>query len=294
MCFLRRAVPGVLLVSAVLFGGPVWPQAFVDYVEGSVTLASGEDWHPVRIGDQLPPDGTLQLGARGYVEVQDGGVRITLRREGLYDMRQVLQQAQAVHNPGVAGLLAGKLRALGGRAVRSEAMGVRGAEQSSPGVTWADDASLTVAEARELLEQDRPQEALDLLYEAVDFASDSQQESLLWYQIGFAHSMQGQTREALEALLALPPAVDADYVGGYVLLTGRLLLEALELDVARQMFASYLPHLRGNEDTQVAFILSALVHRGLGDQHEAQVALRRAAQLNPDNPAGQTALELLQ
>jgi len=283
-----------MLGLLALIAGPLAGNAQVDYVEGLVTVASGGDWAEVAIGDSLAAPGTVQLGVGGFLELSEGGARILLRREGLYDLGELLQQARVVNRTSVAELVTGKLRALGaaGR-LRTEALGVRGEQQSSPGVVWADDASVTVEQAQELLAAGATGEALDLLHEALDFAADSQQESRLLYHIGYAYAQAGEPLAALDSLLASSPAVDVDYVGPYVLLTGRLLLETLELLEARLFFGSYLPHLRGTEETQVAFLLSALVHRGLGDPASAVVALQRARDLNPDNGAGQAAQELL-
>jgi len=68
------------LVSVAAFCQDV----FVDYLEGVLERSVGSAWRPLDIGDRLPAEATIRLSGRGFVELVQGKVRVSISQDAVY------------------------------------------------------------------------------------------------------------------------------------------------------------------------------------------------------------------
>ena len=81
---------GVLAVGA-------FAQAFtVSYLDGTVEQQTAKGWKAIAIGDQVPTDATVRISQAGSLEMLRAKMKITLLKDGVYQMAGLSDAAGAV------------------------------------------------------------------------------------------------------------------------------------------------------------------------------------------------------
>jgi tetratricopeptide (TPR) repeat protein len=111
----------------------------------------------------------------------------------------------------------------------------------------------------------------------------------LRYYAGYSYACLDDSRRALEELRRIEPDETAPYYGDFVLLLGRLLLEANRFAPARSLLDGYLTAYPEGGAAQEAAYLSAFAGYMLGDSAGALKGLERARALGPDSELGRAA-----
>jgi hypothetical protein len=290
---LWKRFPGVVLFFFLaLF---LWPEPLqVDYLDGLLETRFSGGWQEVSIGETIHPGASLRLATGTVAELSWGSFCFTLIGEGLFFADSLIDSARAVRAWDIRPLVSRKLEALVEGLPEREvsAMGARAAEvDATPGFGWVDDTEAAVAKGKELLAAGKYQEALVLFQEELPMAI-GEEEDILRYYAGYAHAGMNQDRQALSELNRIDPDDTAVYYADFVLLRGRLLLEANRFPQALELLDGYLATYPLGGAAQEAAYLSAFGSFILGDREAALGKLERALNLDPDSELGRAAGEL--
>lgn len=290
---LRKHFFGSLLFF--LLAAALWPESLrVDYLEGLLEMRADGGWQEAAIGETIPPGASLRLEDGSVAELAYGSVRFTLIGEGRFFTDNLIKTARAASSWGIRPLVTRKLEALieGKPKGESSAMGARAAEVGdAAGFDWVDEGETAIEEGKELLAAGRYETALAVFTEELALAVGDEADMLRYYA-GYAHARMNDSRRALAELNQIEPDETAVYYGDFVLLKGRLLLEANRFPQALDLLDTYLATYPGGAAAQEAAFLSAFGSYILGDPEAALGKLERACSLDPDSEIGQAARAL--
>jgi hypothetical protein len=282
------------LVSATAF----CQEIVVDYLEGVAERAVGSSWREISIGDRLPADATIRLSDRGYLELVQGKLRVSISQDGVYKLSDVIGKSRQVAGWDLKKVVSGKIKtALAGSGTTGEAvMGVRGDKKSAPAdIQWveAGESDETLAQGRALLEGGQYAEALKVFEEGRRNAPADEEQVFLYY-IALSYAQSGKAGPALGTLRGVDPDPRTDVFTDLVLLEGRLLVESLAFQDALRLFNKQLVQYPSGNFAQAMLIMSAYCYRGLGDPPKAKETLTRARDLDPESELGKEAGTLMQ
>ena len=274
--FLVAILAGVLAMGA-------FAQAFtVSYLDGTVEMQTTRGWKAISIGDQVPTDATIRISQTGSLELLKARTKITLLKDGVYSMASLSAAAGKGGSEGVGSTIAQKLQTLVTEKPKSSAAGgVRGAEQGTASVTWVDENDETRTKVQSLLEKNRYTEAVSVLNDAIKDSSSDADTAEFTYLLGVAYYDAGQTAKAFRALTRVTPQPDAAWYARYVILKAQVLVDTQNYRDALGILTPFISAHPTGEATQVAYLLSGLSQKGLGDKAAARAALDSGFQLDP-------------
>jgi TolA-binding protein len=185
---------------------------------------------------------------------------------------------------GVGSTIAQKLQTLVTEKPKaSTAGGVRGAEQGSASVTWVDEGDETRTKVQTLLDKNHFPEAISLLNESIKDSSSDADTAEFTYLLGVAYYGAGQTAKAFRALAKVAPQPDAAWYARYVILKAQVLVDTQNYRDALGILSPFISTYPTGEATQVAYLLSGLSQKGLGDKAAAKAAFDAGIQLDPNS-----------
>ena len=215
------------------------------------------------------------------MEMLRAKAKITLLKDGVYKMAGLSDAAVAGAGSGVGGAMARKLQTLVTEKPKtSTAGGVRGAEQGSTSVTWVDENDETRTKVQTLLDAGRYTEAISVLSSAITDASADADAAEFTYLLGVAYYGAGQTAKAWRALAKVAPPADAPWYARFVILKAQVLVDTQNYKDALGVLTPFITAYPAGEATQVAYLLTGLSQKGLGDAAAARAALDAGYQLD--------------
>jgi tetratricopeptide (TPR) repeat protein len=271
----------IFLVFAVTLG--VSAQAFtVNYLDGTVELQSAKGWTAINIGDQVPADASIRISQAGSIELRRGAAKLTLLKDGVYALATLAKASAAAGSTSVAGAITQKLQSLVTEKPKaSTAGGVRGAEQGAGSVTWVDESDDARAQIQGLLDKKKYTDAVKELDDAIASASSDADVAEFNYMLGFAYYGSGQTARAYRVLSKLDPSMDVQWYARYVILKAQVLVDTQNYKDALAILTPFIDSHPTGEATQVAYLLSGVSQKGLGDATSARTALDAGYKLDP-------------
>jgi len=257
-------------------------QAFnVSYLDGTVELQTAKGWSPVAIGDKVPSDATVRISQQGSLELTRATTKLTLLKDGVFSLASM---AKASAGSSVGGSVAQKLQTLvTDRPKASAAGGVRGAAQGTSTVTWVDENDETRAQAQTLLDNKKYLDAANLLTDSIKSAGSDADTAELTYMLGVAYYGAGQTAKAYRALGQVSADPGAPWYARYVILKAQVLVDAESYSDALSLLSPFISTYPTGAATQVAWLLSGISQRGLGNEGAAKTAFDTGFQLDPSS-----------
>jgi len=277
----RRLILVVALVAVVSTGA--FAQAFtVNYLDGVAEQQTGKTWLALSIGDSVPADAIIRLSQTGSLELQRGKTKISLLKDGTYNVGTLASAADKATTTAVGSAITQKLQALvAEKAKASAAGGVRGAEQGTGSVTWVDEGDESKAQAQALLDQKQYTAAAKVLNSAIADASSDQDTGELSYLLGVAYYGAGQTTRAYSVLAKINPTTDVDWYARYVLLKAQVLADTANYKDALAILSPFITAYPGGEAAQTAYLLTGICQKALGDATAAKTAFDTGYQILP-------------
>jgi tetratricopeptide (TPR) repeat protein len=273
----------VAVFAAVTIAG-VAAQAFsVSYLDGSVDLKTAKGWKALVIGDKVPADASVRLSQEASLELQRGKTRITLLKDGTYEMAALSKAADAPAAGSSGNVIAQKLQSLTTEKPKTAtaAGGVRGAEQGSVSVTWADESDEARTQVQALLDQKKYADAVKVLDQAITESTLPSEKNEFSYMKAVAYYGAGQPAQAYRTLVRVPPQPEDSWYARYIILKAQILVDTQNFRDALALLTPFIEQFPKGEATQVAWLLSASCDRGLGDPAAAKESLDAGYQLDP-------------
>lgn len=289
-----------LLISiaiSVLVAAAVGAQSLsVSYVEGDAQVKNGQAWGELVIGESIPAGASVRLGADSYLEIAGGQQTISISQPGTYALRTLITQTRLMKSAGVGSVLSAKLAAFfSSPAPKSSTLGVRAAKaEDNSGMSWVtSDAGVYIDTAKQYIETHEYQKAIDQLKQAVESASTDELPEARYY-LGYAYSLAGETREALNQIKGLKPADVASHEADLVVLKGKLLLDTNAFGQDVLWLTSNAAVIGSDSDRAPAYyLLLGLSYHGAGDNANARRNLQKVISLAGSTDLGRTAADLL-
>jgi TolA-binding protein len=249
-----------------------------------VELQSAKGWTEISIGDKVPQDAMVRISLTGSLELLRARTKITILKDGVYSIATLTAAAGTGASGGVGSTIAQKLQTLVTEKPRANtAGGVRAAEQGTNSVTWVEEneSDDTRTQVQALLDKDRYTEAASLLNDAIKASGSDADSAELNYLLGLAYYRAGQTARAYRTLARTTPKPDAAWYARYVILKAQVLVDGQSYSDALAILTPFISAYPTGEATQVAYLLSGLSQKGLGDKAAAKAALDSGFQLDP-------------
>jgi len=247
-------------------------------------LQTAKGWTAVSIGDQVPADATIRISQTGSLELLRAKTKITLLKDGVYSMASLSAAAGKTGSGGVGSTIAQKLQTLVTEKPKaSTAGGVRGAAQGDSSVTWVDENDETRTRIQALLDKNKYTEAVTLLNDSIKGSSSDEDTAEFTYLLGVAYYGAGQTAKAFRALARVTAQPDTAWYARYVILKAQVLVDTQNYRDALGVLTPFIAAYPTGEATQVAYLLSGLSQKGLGDKAAAKAALDSGFQLDPSS-----------
>ena len=209
----------------------------------------------------------MRLSQSASLELQRGKTRITLLKDGTYEMAAVSKATDKTATGGSGNAIAQKLQSLTTEKPKTAtaAGGVRGADQGSVSVTWADESDETRTQVQALLDQKKYADAVKMLNQAISDSSVPSEKSEFTYLKAVAYYGDGQAAQSYRTLARVAPPARGFLVCPLHHPEGADTRRHAELQGRPCVpHALYRADPKG-EATQVAYLLSAYCDKGLGD-----------------------------
>jgi tetratricopeptide (TPR) repeat protein len=274
---------GLVPVFLLAFAATAFAQTFsVTYADGTVELKAAKGWTALSIGDAVPADASVRVSQAGSLELSRGKSRITILKDGTYEIASLVRASQKSGAGGIGTNIAQKLQSLKGEQPKSTTVGgVRAEEQGRQSVTWAEESDEVRSEVATLLAQRKYQDALKTLDNAIRDASSPAEQEELTYLSGVAYYGDGQTVKAYRALARVSVDPSAQWYANYILLKAQVLVDSADFSEALAVLQPFISANPSGEPTQIAYLLSSYCQRGLGNDAEARAALDAGYQVDP-------------
>jgi len=277
---MRRTLILAALFAVVVALG-VSAQAFtVSYLDGTVELQTAKGWTAVSIGDKIPADATVRISDTGSLELTRASAKITILKDGVFAIAGLAAGASS-GGSGVGGSIAQKLQTLVTEKPKSStAGGVRGAQQGSGDVTWVDENDETRAQVQSLLDKKSWKDAVSLLQDSIKSASSDADVAEFTYLLGVAYYGAGQTAKAYKTLARVSADPASAWYARYVILKAQVLVDTQNWNDALGVLTPFISTYPTGEATQVAYLLSGISQKGLGNKGAAKSAFDAGYQLD--------------
>ncbi len=281
----RTILLSIALLAAV--AALTFAQALtVDYLDGSVELKTPKGWKALSIGDQVPVDASVRISQGGSLELSRGQRQITLVKDGVYRLAELSRAALKTGATGLGAAFGQKLRALTSEkeSTGSTVGAVRGASQGeAEGLLWVDESDDVKKKVEDLLQKGRYAEAAPLASSALADASADSERRQLSYMLATAYFGQGDTVKAYRTVVEVAPDAADPYYADFVILKAQILLSTGDYSDGLALLDPLVASRPKVAYAQAAYLLSALCHRGLGDESSASAALKAGYDLDPQS-----------
>ena len=275
----------VAVFAAATIAGVSAQALSVSYLDGSVDLKTAKGWKALAIGDNVAIDASVRLSQNASLELQRGKVRITLLKDGTYEMAAVTKASDKSAAGSSGNAIAQKLQSLTTLKPKSATSvgGVRGADQGTVSVTWADESDETRTRVQALLDQKKYPDAVKALNQAIGDSTVDADKNEFTYLKAVAYYGEGQAAQSYRTLIRVSPQPEDSWYARYIILKGQILVDAQSFSDALALLAPFIEQFPRGEATQVAYLRSASCHKGLGDPGAAKEALDAGYQLDPSS-----------
>lgn len=279
------------LCSAALF-------LTVSYVDGTAYLGSGSSWKVLSIGDSVTAETSIRLDAGAIVQLTGIGVDITLTQQGTYAIRDLLAARQKIGSAGIGKALSAFLTHLltGPAHNQGTAAGVRGVNESkSADSDWVESsAQENIQQGIDYIQSGKYDEAVEKLAQTLDEATEEELPEVHYY-LAYAHSMNGNTIDAVRQLSGVKPPTGASWTGDFILLQAKLYLDTFAFAQEIQWLDQPGNDLSGDaQRVSIYYFLLGLGYRGVGDGPNATRSLSKVVSLAGESDLGKSASGLLQ
>ena len=270
-------------IFALVLTAGISAQAFsVSFCDGLAELQAAKVWKALSIGDKVPADASVRISQDGSLELLRGKLRITILKDGVYDMTALAKATDKAGAGGIGGTISQKLSSLTTeKPTATQVGGVRGAAQGEGPVMWVDENDETRSRVQALLDDKKFTDALEVLDQAIKETSVDADKAEFTYLVGVAYYGNGQTARAYHALEQISPDADAVWYARYVILKSQVLVDTSNYKDALAILSPFINAFPTGEATQVAYLLSSYCQKGLGNQSAARAALDAGYKLNP-------------
>lgn len=270
----------------------------VSYIEGDAKAQNGSTWAPLKLGDLVSAQATIQLADGAYVELQRADTKLVLNQKGVYALRDLVASSRSLGIAGVGKAIMTTLSYLlkGPVHNQSDVAGARGADKSATDDTeWAtSNAQVYLDTGKDLLQTGQYDTAIKQFLLAVNEAAEDELPQARYY-LAYAYSLNGDTHSALKYAADLEPGQADDWAPDFVILKAKLLIDT-------SAFAQEVSWLTqsGNDlsgDAQRVSIYEFLIgvgYRGIGDTTREKVALLKVVSDSAASDLGTSAAQLLQ
>ena len=285
----------VIIAMLMLFLGLTFSSAqnlYIDYLDGDMDVKRGNSWDPLYIADEISEGDTIKLYDSSYVELTQNEIKLTLEKEGVYEVAALLDQVVKADRWGIKGASVVKLfRDDEVEKRQSSVMGVRVDPQDEEEITWVDDDVEFLQEGKSLYREGRFDDAIAVLQEGAEWYGSNYDE-ILFYKALTEYKM-GHSKKMRESVFEMDPSADVEYFGDYVLLKGNLLIESQNYKEAEELFDRYISDAEKREAEQNVYLLWAFCSLESDDKISARDKLQKAVQINSRNEIGRKATEIL-
>lgn len=274
---------GAVSFLVVLFAASTFAQSYsVTYSDGTAEVKTPKGWTALSIGDPVPADASLRVSQSGSLELTQGATRITILKDGTYDVASLVRASQKSGASGIGADISHKLQSLTSDKRRSTtAGGVRAEEQGQQSVTWAEEGDEVKADVQALLAQKKYSEAIRTLDSAIRDASTPADQAALTCLQGIAYYGAGQPAKAYRTLARVAADPNAQWYPSYSILKAQLLLDSADFSGALDVLQAFISAHPSGEPTQIAYLLSSYCEKGLGNMADARAALDAGYQIDP-------------
>lgn len=255
----------------------------VTYADGTVEIRTATGWSALSVGDAVPTNASVRVSQGGSVELTKGRARITILRDGTYEIAALANAAERSGAIGAGAKISQKLQSLASdKPTTATAGGVRAADQSGQdSVAWADENDEVRGEVESLLAQKKYLDAAQRLQEAFKEGPSSAYEQEFSYLAGVAYYGAGQPARAFRALSKVSPDPSVQWYARYVILKAQLLVDSADFQGALDILQPFLSANPSGEPAQLAWLLTYYCQKGLGNSQAAKAALDAGYQLDP-------------
>ena len=268
----------------------------IEYLEGYLDEKDGDEWLELFIGDEIPDSATIKLYEDSIAELTAPGIKLTLTKEGIYEVENLVKASSSRGSSGLASLIGNKVASILEEPKQSQTvtMGVRGDEQSGDEIQWmSDESSELLKTGKTRLKDGEIEDALDLFEEAYDFGDETTESEILFY-LAYTYSIIGDIVGAYESLEDIEVDFEAEYYPNLVIFKGQLLIETFAYTEAAEWLSENIDNLADYpESKQTALLLEGISHIELGDKEKARSALSSSAAIDAESDAGMVAADLI-
>jgi len=272
----------------------------IEYLDGYLDIKTSSGWEELYTGDSIPDTAVLRLDADSVAELSGPSSDVTLTKEGIYEIRKLLSASSSMASVGLGNLIAGKLGSIvkDNNLEPSAVGGVRAAEvDTGDDLEWISSETAELIETgKNLLAQNKADEALGIFEEALDFA-DFDEEPEVYFYLGYTYTVLGSPSSALENLNEVNQDPSYDFYDDLVLLRGQLLIETFDYEEAVSWLEEYQKKNSGSigstETIQTAYLLSSFAYSGLGNTTKAKGALNQVISIDSSSDTAEAARKLL-
>lgn len=291
-----------ILVMALLMAFTLGAQTIsIEYIDGYLDIMDGGSWVEAYIGDTLTTSDTIRLDEDSYVDLKSRGTNLSLTSPGTYKVSELLQANSESSNLGVSSMVSGKLAVLlngPSHKTQSTVGGVRAAEaEAGPKLDWmGSDTAELIKDGKTAIEESRFDSALEFFEEAYDLALDEQEETETLFYMGWTKYMKGETSDALENLMDLPPDTYSDTYHSHYLITGNILVTTFAFEAALEWFADYDAQdaaFENSEAEQMIYLLMGISSKQVGNNNDAKKWLQDAVMIDNASDTAEAARTLL-
>ncbi|MGA2612750.1 MAG: hypothetical protein ABSG38_04785 [Spirochaetia bacterium] len=274
---------GFALIFAFLVAASAFAQTYsVTYSDGTVELKTPKGWSPLSIGDAVPANASVRVSGSGSLELTRGKSRITILKDGTYDISSLARASEKSGAGGVGANIAQKIQSLTSDKSKTSAVGgVRAAEQGQQSVTWAEESDEVRSEVAALIAEKKYFDALKTLNNALKDTSNQADEEEFTYLTGVAYYGAGQPAKAYKALSKVVADPGAQWYANYLLLKAQLLVDSADFPGALSILQPFITANPSGESAQVAYLLTYYCQKGLGNTADAKAALDAGYQIDP-------------
>ncbi len=271
----------LLLYAAALLGAEEFQLVYKD---GEVSTKSGSGWNSLMSGDTVSADSQIKLAPGAIAEFSGPASTLLFSKPGTYRLRSSAEKKPPQESTMLSSVFS-RIARMGGEDDRgqSQAMGVRGNEASDgAGLTWIDEDSMSFDEAKSAFHSGDYPLAIDILENQVDpiILSD---ESEYWYYLAAAHLASGRKGQALQIARRHPANQFSEVYSDFLLLKGRLQLEAMDYPAAAEQLQQYIYSVSSDGRKQVGYYLYGIALQQQGQASDARQALQMAVELDADD-----------
>lgn len=276
-------------LAILVFSAAAHAQSWsVQYIDGTADVKASKGWTALSVGDLVPPAASVRVSQGGSVELTRGTARITIIRDGTYDLATLARASDRSGAAKGAAAISQKIQSLRTSKPASTVVGgVRAGDQggSQASVSWVEESDETRGEVASLFAQKKFLDAVSVLESAMHGQASAQDAQEYEYLTAAAWYGAGQPAKAWRALSRVSANLDAPWYEHYVLLKAQVLVDAADFTAALDALRPLTEHPDG-ETGQAAWLLTFYCQKGLGDASSAKAALEAGFQLDPSSDMG--------